>query len=111
MPRVTAVDGSQRNPYTDGFICAKVRRYPERIYSPLRLLHPQRRVGAKGEGRFERIGWDEAIALIATRFKQIIASDGCRAILPLSLRWLERCVRRGRDGCPLLPPGSAPPSC
>src|SRR6185369_5700212 len=80
--RVTAVDGSHRNPYTDGFICAKVRRYPERIYSPLRLLHPQRRVGAKGEGRFERIGWDEAIALIATRFKQIIASDGAEAVLP-----------------------------
>ena len=58
--RVTAVDGSQRNPLTDGFICAKVRRYPERVYSPLRVLHPQRRVGAKGEARFERISWDDA---------------------------------------------------
>ena len=56
--RVTRVDGSRRNPFTDGFICAKVRRYGERVYSPLRVLHPQRRVGAKGEGRFERIGWD-----------------------------------------------------
>jgi anaerobic selenocysteine-containing dehydrogenase len=80
--RVVAVDGSTRNPYTDGFICAKVRRYPERIYSPHRVRYPQRRVGAKGEGRFERIGWDEAVDLIASRFRQIIARDGAEAIVP-----------------------------
>jgi len=80
--RITKVDGSRRNPYTDGFICAKVRRYPERVYSPLRLQYPQRRVGTKGAGRFERISWDDAIELIAARFKQIIASDGAEAILP-----------------------------
>ena len=80
--RVTTVTGSRKNPFTEGYICAKVRRYPERIYSPLRLLYPQRRTGHKGEGRFERIGWDEAVALIAERFKQIIADDGAEAILP-----------------------------
>src|SRR5512139_3974979 len=80
--RITAVDGSQRNPFTDGYICAKVRRYPERIYSPLRIQHPQRRVGAKGEGRFERISWDDAIDLVTHRFKRIIAEDGTQAILP-----------------------------
>jgi anaerobic selenocysteine-containing dehydrogenase len=80
--RVTAIDGSRRNPLTDGFICAKVRRYPERVYSPLRVLYPQRRIGAKGEGRFERITWDDAIDLITTRFRQIIATDGGEAILP-----------------------------
>lgn len=80
--RLTRVDGSHRNPLTDGFICAKVRRYAERVYSPLRVLHPQRRVGAKGEGRFERIGWDEAIALIAERFRAVIAAHGAEAILP-----------------------------
>ncbi|MEO8602519.1 MAG: molybdopterin-dependent oxidoreductase [bacterium] len=80
--RVTHVDGSRRNPLTDGYICAKVRRYPERVYSPLRLLYPQRRVGSKGEGHFERIGWDEALNLIATRFAAIIAADGGEAIVP-----------------------------
>ena len=80
--RITTVDGSHRNPLTDGFICAKVRRYPERIYSPLRVRHPQRRVGAKGEARFERIGWDDAIGLIAERFRRIIAEEGAEAILP-----------------------------
>jgi anaerobic selenocysteine-containing dehydrogenase len=80
--RLTAVDGSHRNPGTAGFICAKVRRYPERVYSPLRVLYPQRRIGAKGEGRFERIAWDDAIALIAERFRRILAEDGAEAILP-----------------------------
>lgn len=80
--RLTRVDGSHRNPLTAGFICAKVRRYPERVYSPLRVLHPQRRVGAKGAGRFERIGWDEAIALVAERFRAVIAAHGAEAIVP-----------------------------
>jgi anaerobic selenocysteine-containing dehydrogenase len=80
--RVVRVDGSDRNPFTSGFICAKVRRYPERVYSPLRVLYPQRRVGPKGEGRFERISWDEAIGTIAGRFREIVATDGPEAILP-----------------------------
>ncbi|HYD49974.1 MAG TPA: molybdopterin-dependent oxidoreductase, partial [Terriglobales bacterium] len=80
--RLTKVDGSHRNPYTAGFICAKVRRYPERVHSPWRLLYPQRRVGAKGEGLFERISWDEALAEIAERFAAIIARHGAEAILP-----------------------------
>lgn len=80
--RITKVDGSHRNPYTDGFICAKVRQYGKRVYSPLRILRPQRRVGAKGEGQFEPISWDEAIATIAARFREIIARYGAEAIVP-----------------------------
>jgi anaerobic selenocysteine-containing dehydrogenase len=80
--RLIDVDGSYRNPFTEGFICAKVRRYPERVYSPLRVRYPQRRVGAKGGDRFERISWDDAIALIADRFRSIVAEDGGEAILP-----------------------------
>ena len=80
--RISKVDGSWRNPLTNGYICAKVRRYPERVYSPLRLLYPQRRIGEKGEGRFQRLSWDEAIETIVRRFKDIIAADGPEAILP-----------------------------
>ena len=80
--RITKVDGSQRNPLTAGFICAKVRRYPERVYSPLRIQTPQRRVGVKGDARFAPITWDEALDTIARRFKEIIATDGPEAILP-----------------------------
>src|SRR5438132_2835594 len=79
------VRGSHRNTYTRGVICEKVGRYAERVHHPDRLLHPLRRVGPKGTGRFERIGWDEALDTISARFKEIAASpDGPQAILPYS---------------------------
>jgi anaerobic selenocysteine-containing dehydrogenase len=62
-----------------------VAHYLERTYSGERILHPMRRVGRKGEGRFERIGWDEALTTIADRFRAIAASpDGPQAIVPYS---------------------------
>jgi anaerobic selenocysteine-containing dehydrogenase len=69
---------------TQGWLCAKVRPYLERVYAPDRLLYPLRRVGPKGSGEWERIGWEQAIAEIAGRWKQIIAVDGAAAILPYS---------------------------
>ncbi len=69
---------------TRGWLCAKVRPYLERVYSPDRLTHPLRRVGPKGGGTWERITWDEAIAMIAERWQAIIADDGAAAILPYS---------------------------
>jgi anaerobic selenocysteine-containing dehydrogenase len=72
------------HPITQGWLCAKVRPYLERVYSPDRLLYPMRRVGLKGEGRFARISWDEAIGEIAERWKGILVTDGGAAILPYS---------------------------
>ncbi|HEV8702355.1 MAG TPA: molybdopterin-dependent oxidoreductase [Candidatus Polarisedimenticolia bacterium] len=80
--RVAAITGSRVNPLTDGFICAKVRDFPQRVYGKDRLLYPMRRVGAKGEGRFERVSWDEATAAIASTFKAILKEHGGEAILP-----------------------------
>ncbi len=57
--------GDPDHPFTRGFLCQKMARYLERVYSPDRLLHPMKRVGQKGEGRFERITWDEALDTIA----------------------------------------------
>ncbi len=83
--RAVAVRGNPDHSFTAGFLCNKVSRYHERTHSPDRLLHPMRRVGAKGEGRFERISWEEAIAEIAERFSEIAASeDGPEGILPYS---------------------------
>lgn len=76
--------GNPNHPVTRGFLCAKVTRYLEREYSPDRLLYPQRRVGAKGSGRFERISWDDARDEIASRFTEISAEHGTEAILPYS---------------------------
>lgn len=83
--RAIKVAGDPEHPFTRGFLCAKVNRYVERTYHRDRLLHPMRRVGAKGEGRFERISWDEALDTIAARLSDIRDSDdGPQAILPYS---------------------------
>jgi anaerobic selenocysteine-containing dehydrogenase len=76
--------GNPDHPVTQGFLCAKVARYLDREYHPERLLHPLRRVGAKGEGRFERITWDQALDEIAGRLKAISSEWGPEAILPYS---------------------------
>jgi anaerobic selenocysteine-containing dehydrogenase len=76
--------GNPDHPVTRGFLCGKVARYLEREYSPDRLLYPQRRVGAKGEGRFERISWDEALDTIAGRLRAVAEECGPEAILPYS---------------------------
>jgi anaerobic selenocysteine-containing dehydrogenase len=77
------VAGSAAHAPTAGVLCTKVARYTERTYHPDRLLHPMRRIGKKGEGRFERISWEEAIATIARRLKAIAAEDP-EHILPYS---------------------------
>ncbi|HEY4575139.1 MAG TPA: molybdopterin-dependent oxidoreductase, partial [Thermoanaerobaculia bacterium] len=80
--RVVKVDGDHRNPVTQGFICAKVRRTPEHLYGPDRLLYPARRIGPKGEGRFERISWDAAYDLAAERLRAARERSGGESILP-----------------------------
>jgi anaerobic selenocysteine-containing dehydrogenase len=76
--------GNPAHPVTRGFLCGKVAQYLEREYSPGRLLYPQRRVGAKGEGRFERVSWDEALDTITSRLKSVAAEFGPESILPYS---------------------------
>ncbi|MCC7355716.1 MAG: molybdopterin oxidoreductase family protein [Anaerolineae bacterium] len=82
-----AVDlrGNPDHPITRGFLCTKVDRYIERVYHPGRVLHPLRRVGAKGAGKFARITWDEALDEVASRFLAIAQGEyGPQAILPYS---------------------------
>ncbi len=82
--RGSKLRGNPAHPVTRGFLCGKVAQYLEREYSPDRLVYPQRRVGAKGEGRFERISWDEAIDTIAENLQRIAREHGPEAILPYS---------------------------
>jgi anaerobic selenocysteine-containing dehydrogenase len=77
------IAGDPAHPTTAGVLCTKVSRYLERTYHPDRVLHPLRRVGRKGEGRFERVSWDVALADIAGRLKDIAARDPQR-IVPYS---------------------------
>ncbi|MFD1710206.1 molybdopterin oxidoreductase family protein [Ottowia sp. GY511] len=81
--RAVRVRGNPAHPSTDGVLCAKVSKYAERTNHPERVLTPLRRVGAKGEGRFEPITWDAALDEIAQRLGAIAARDP-QAILPYS---------------------------
>ena len=80
------VQGNPAHPHTDGALCTKVSRYPERTYHPERLLHPMKRVGPKGAGQFERVTWDEALQDIAGKLTAIASRgpEAAQAILPYS---------------------------
>ncbi|HJW53909.1 MAG TPA: molybdopterin oxidoreductase family protein [Burkholderiaceae bacterium] len=79
----TEVRGDPDHPTTAGVLCTKVSRYIERTYHKDRLRHPMKQIGRKGEGKFARIGWDEALDTIAARLKAIAARDP-QAIVPYS---------------------------
>ena len=110
--RATKIQGDPKHPFTQGFLCAKVAKYLDRVYSPERVLYPMRRIAAKGiaaacagegaratqarsfaPGRvkdpalhetWRRISWDEALEEIASRFREISAEFGSESILPYS---------------------------
>jgi anaerobic selenocysteine-containing dehydrogenase len=82
--RITSIDGSPHNTVTNGYICAKVRRFTERVYGSDRLLYPAIRRGPKGLGLFERASWDDAMALIARRLAEARETWGGESILPYS---------------------------
>src|ERR1700749_3473757 len=96
--RATKIQGNPAHPVTRGFLCAKVAKYLDRVYSPDRVLYPMKRLAPKGceasvqkDGRgrpsphepiWQRISWDEALDTITTRFKAISGEFGSEAILP-----------------------------
>jgi len=91
--RATRIQGDPAHPVTRGFLCAKVAKYLDRVYSPDRVLYPMRRVqpkgsvageGARATQAFERISWDEALGEIASRFRAIVSEFGSESILPYS---------------------------
>ena len=97
--RATKIQGDPEHPVTRGFLCAKVAKYLDRVYSPDRVLYPMKRVAPKGTHAlasaktgeqpalaeaFDRISWDDALDEIARRFRQIISDHGSEAILPYS---------------------------
>ncbi|TMC20280.1 MAG: molybdopterin oxidoreductase family protein [Chloroflexi bacterium] len=82
--RAVCLRGRADHPITRGWLCAKVNRYLDRVYHPERILYPMRRVGPKGSGEFARITWEEAIAEITVRWRDIIRQQGAECILPYS---------------------------
>ena len=92
--------GNPDHPFTRGGLCVKVNPYLDWASSPDRLLHPLRRVGAKGEGRFERISWDDALGEMAERFHGVIDEWGAEAIWPYAgtgtVGWIQGVVGAGK---------------
>ena len=98
--RAVKLRGNQDHPFTQGGLCVKLNPYLEWAASDQRLLHPLRRVGAKGEGRFAQISWDDALAEIAARFHETIDAWGAEAIWPYagtgSVGWIQGCAGAGK---------------
>lgn len=80
--RVVEIEGDRRGPITDGFICGKVRKFADHMYSHDRIARPLVRAGAKGAGEWRAVSWDEALGLVAERLRSIHARSGGEAILP-----------------------------
>ena len=81
---MTKLSGCASHPITRGFACAKMVKYPQRQEHKDRLLYPQRRIGDKGAGRFERITWDEAFDIVVAKLKQNVEQYGEQSVLPFS---------------------------
>src|SRR5262245_22112184 len=80
--RIVEVDGGQASDVTRGYICAKVRRFPERVYGPDRVRYPMVRTGPKGSGTLSRVSWDEALEKIVVEIARVRDTIGAEAILP-----------------------------
>ncbi|MGH7047588.1 MAG: molybdopterin-containing oxidoreductase family protein [Stellaceae bacterium] len=93
--RVVRIDGDPDQPFTAGFACAKVNRDAELVHSPQRLQTPLRRIGAKGEGKFAPLDWDEALDEIVTRWRAIIAQSGPLALLGYAYSAHQGQINRG----------------
>ena len=79
--RLVRVEGDPDQPFTAGFVCAKVRREPELVHSPERVRTPLRRTGPKGAGQFAPVSWDEALDELVERWGEIRREDGPLGIL------------------------------
>ena len=101
--RIVEVDGGLGNDVTRGYICAKVRRFPERVYGEDRLRFPMMRRGAKGRAEFERVSWDEALEAIGQAIRRVCDQDGAEAILPYCYGGIEWTADPGRHRPAVLP--------
>ena len=112
------VQGDPSQPVTQGFLCGKVAKYLDRVYSPQRILYPLKRKAGVAKGplkrgeeheAFERVSWDEALSAIAARLQQISDTHGPESILPYSYAGTIGVLGIWVDGPAVLsPPGRKP---
>lgn len=92
--RAVKLVGDSEHEFTGGVLCAKVSHYLDRVYSPERVLYPMKRVGAKGEGHFKRVTWDEALEDVSERLDGIIDEFGPTSVLPYSFAGTQGIVQQ-----------------
>jgi anaerobic selenocysteine-containing dehydrogenase len=92
--RAVRVSGDPEHPYTRGTLCPKMLHYERIVHSPRRLTTPLVRTGRKGDGSFRPASMEEAVSLIATKWREIIATHGAEAILPYSYAGTMGLVQR-----------------
>jgi len=92
--RIVDIDASPDNTFTDGWICAKVKRQAERVYAPERVLTPLIRTGAKGSGEFRSATWDEAAAIVAGRMREAVDRRGPEAVVAFTYNSSAAIVER-----------------
>ncbi len=82
-PVVVKLRGNPNHPFSQGELCPKVNKFVDRVYNPDRILRPMIRTGAKGSGEFRTASWDEALAMVTDRLREILdGPHGGQAILP-----------------------------
>lgn len=79
--KVVRVEGDPTNPWSQGRICVRCLAMTQYLYHPQRLLHPMKRVGERGENKWQRISWDEALDTVERKFREVIATDGPESIV------------------------------
>ena len=92
--KIYSVRGDKSHPATKGLICKKMRKYQESIHSEDRILTPLKRIGQKGEGKFEPITWEQAVEEITTNWKEVIKNHGPEAILPVYYSGVMSVIQR-----------------
>ncbi len=80
--RVTKINGTEISPLTNNFVCSKVRNLADHLYCDERVLTPLLRTGPKGSGGFRPATWDEALDVVASRLRDVVARHGAEAVLP-----------------------------
>lgn len=93
--KITEFGASELNPFTGGKLCDRMERFPEDVtFHPDRILTPMKRVGKKGEGKFERISWSQALEEVSTRLKGILRENGGESVLPFGYMGTQGLIQK-----------------
>jgi anaerobic selenocysteine-containing dehydrogenase len=93
--KIKAFGGNKDNPFTTGKLCGKMETFPQDItFHPDRILQPLKRIGSKGEGKFEKVSWDVALEEVAKKLKASVAKHGGESVLPFGYMGTQGLIQK-----------------